>query len=127
MLGLFNACPIGVTIFSEDLERRLYTNPKLAEMFGAESPESLLMAKIDDSWCDTERFAEMKTYIQSGNEVENFIAKRRRTDGSTFWVSMNSQVAEVDGRKARIFWVADVTDLISALKDTSPNSQALSA
>ena len=127
MLRLLNGCPVGVEIFSEDLERRLYANPAIATMFGVESTESLLLLNVDDSWCDTERLEQMKDYIRSGNEIKNFVAKRRRVDGPIFWVTMNSQVSEVDGRNARIFWVTEVTDLVAALKDTNTTSQSISA
>ena len=124
---MLNGCPIGVTIFSEDLERRLYANPAMAKMFGAETPENLLLLNVEDSWCDTERLTQMKDYIRDGNEIENFVAKRRSIDGSVFWVTMNSQIAEVDGRNARIFWVSDVTDLVTALKGSDDDKQAISA
>ncbi|NQV98571.1 MAG: PAS domain S-box protein [Rhodospirillales bacterium] len=116
-----------MTIVSENMERRLYANDKLAKMFGAETPENLLIDRIEDSWCDVERYQQMKAFIASGQDLENFVAKRRRADGSVFWVTMNSQMAEVEGHKARIIWMSDVTDLVGLLRDTGPATEAKSA
>ena len=113
---LLNNCPIGVTIVSLDLKLRLYANRKVAEMFGVEMPEKMLLSPLEDSWCDAGRFEQMKTYMLSGQELNNFIAKRRRADGSVVWLSMNSQVAEVEGRQARIIWHSDVTELVTTLR-----------
>lgn len=127
LLGLLNDCPIGVSIISEDMERRLYANPKLAAIFGAETPESMLVSDVSSTWCDQDRFQQMKTFIQEGNELQNFVAKRKRVDGSVIWVSMNTQLAEVDGRTARIVWTTEVTDLVDAFKESNITAQAASA
>ena len=124
---LLNNCPIGVAIVSDDLQRRLYANPKLAEMFGAETPESMLVDPLDKSWCDVERFKHMQAFMQTGQDLENFIAKRKRADGSEIWVSMNSQRAEVDGRKAIIMWHDDVTELVTALRERTNPDQPFKA
>lgn len=124
---LLNNCPIGVTIVSQDMERRLYANHKLSQMLGAETPESLLVDAVEKSWCDVERFKQMKAFMLTGQELENFIAKRKCADGSEIWVSMNSQRAEVDGRQAIIIWHSDVTELVSALRETTNTSQPLKA
>jgi hypothetical protein len=124
---LLNNCPIGVTIVSEDIERRLYANKALADLLMVEIPENLLIESLESTWCDAERFKEMKSYMLSGQELKNFIAKRRRSDGSTLWLSMNSQRAEVDGRKARIIWHTDVSDLVSALSEPGSEKKVAAA
>ena len=124
---LLHACPVGVAIVSADLERKLYANEKLAKLFGAETPESFLLVREEDTWCDETRFSSLKEYMQSGQEVVNYVAKRRKLDGSTLWISMNSQIAEVDGIVARILWMTDVTELVEMMKEQTTAPQALSA
>ena len=103
------ACPIGVAILARDDGRRLFVNAALVEMMGAESEAALMKDDIADTWVDPDRLKEAWSVFESGNNLVNFEAERRRIDGTRWWVLMNTQPVVFDGVPAGIVWHIDIS------------------
>jgi len=97
----------------------------MLELFGVNSNEELLAQSISDTWVDMARL-EMSREIASRNEnLVDFEAERKRADGSTWWVLLNSQTIEFEGEPARIVWHNDITERKLAVQEVQKLNQDL--
>lgn len=106
---LLDVSPIGVAIISKSTVKRVYVNQRLVELFGAASKEALIDQSIADTWVDRTVYAETQAILKSGENLINFEGQRQRTDGTQFWVLLNSQNIEFQGAPARVVWHTDIT------------------
>ena len=59
-------------------------------MLGAESAEELLDRDISETWVHEEDLEYAFSVFQKHEQLVNFESERKRLDGSTWWVLMNS-------------------------------------
>ena len=108
--------PIGVAITSHARSdgrtkgKRLFVNDALVGMFGASSRDQLIEADISDSWVDPEEQNAATEFMLGGENLEDFEALRTRSDGSQWWVSMNTRPIRFDGQDCFMIWHFDVTE-----------------
>ncbi len=107
---LLDSSPIGLAIVSIATGQRLFVNQQMMKIFGAKSAEELITQSVTDSWIDSAQHKKCLEILNSGKEVRNFEVKRRRLDGSICWISMNVQLIEFEGEKARAVWHSDITE-----------------
>lgn len=124
---LFDDGPIGIAIISMDTKERIYANKCMAKMFGAESVEELVQHDIAESWVDAERLKHTRELFESGQELVDFEAERIRLDGSRFWILLNSQQIEFEGRRVRVIWQNDITNRKAAEAETLKGREELEA
>ena len=108
--------PVGVAIttHSNDDTRiagdRLFVNTALVRMFRETGHESFLKARIDDSWVDLDQLAAVEEKFKNGEDLVDFEVQRRRMDGTTWWVSMNTRPIRFDDQDCTMVWHFDVTE-----------------
>ena len=112
--GLLDTSPIGLAVVSMETKERVFVNQSLIEMFGASVAEDLLTRPISESWVDQKRFLEADKIMSAENNLIDFQAQRYRLDGSEWWVLMNSHFTEFDGKRARVLWHVDITEMVEA-------------
>lgn len=95
-------------------KQRVFVNQSLIEMFGATAAEDLLERPIEESWVDRERFMEADRIMSAENNLVDFQVQRYRLDGSKWWVLMNSHFTEFDGKRSRVLWHVDITEMVDA-------------
>ncbi len=114
MNNLLETNPIGVAVFRQATVERVFVNLSFARLFGANTTDPLISQKEEQSWVSQDRFREFKEQIISGKGVTNFEAERRRLDGSTVWLQMNSQMIDFDGQTAYAVWHIDISETLEA-------------
>lgn len=78
-------------------------------MIGGTTPESLIGMPAIDTWADLEDRAAVLPLLQGGGELRDYEHRRRRLDGTEFWVLMNSHAVAFGGTDAHMFWFFDIT------------------
>jgi PAS domain S-box-containing protein len=115
--------PIGVSVVSERTQKRLFVNKAMMEMFGANSSDELTDANLRDAWVDPERYEEANRIRQSGGSLVNFLAKRRRINGTEWWALLNNYDVTFGGEQARVVWHLDMSEYMRA-EESSRESEA---
>jgi diguanylate cyclase (GGDEF)-like protein/PAS domain S-box-containing protein len=106
--GIFQSTPAG---------RYISVNPAHARMHGYRSPDEMMRSVTPQQlYVEPDGRARFTEQIERDGEVRNFKSKRRRKDGSVFWISMNAHV--VRGRQGEILYYEGVTQDITELKKT---------
>ena len=102
--------PIGVAIIDPSDLKRMYINSTCAKIFGATTGKEFLKYDIAESWVNQDDFKRALSIFEKGEVLVNFEAERQRIDGSRFWVLMNAQPIEFEGKNASIIWAIDITE-----------------
>lgn len=106
---LLEGSPIGAAILDIETGKRLFVNSQLVSMFGAGTKDELLKGDIKATWVHSEDLDRALPVFKKGNRLVNFEAERKRFDGSTWWVLLNTQPTTFDGKAAGIVWHIDIT------------------
>lgn len=108
--GLFQTAPDG---------RFLSANRKLARMYGYETPEEMSEHTCnvgEQYYADPSSRDEFLKLMEEKGQVEKFITKFRRKDGTLFWGSNNSRAVR-DGTGRVLYYegsIEDITTLVEA-------------
>lgn len=108
--------PIGVAVILHTLEdgrveaKRLFANAALGGLFGHPMREQVIGTDISKTWVDLDQYYEANKAMSDGVDLVNFEAHRRRSDGTEFWVSINTRSVRFDNQKCTMVWHYDVTD-----------------
>ncbi len=108
--------PLGIAIVSHDVDGtrmtgdRLFVNSALVQMFGGSSRESFINAEIQDSWVDLKQLKAIEEVLRSRRDLVDFEARRRRRDGTEWWVSMNTRPIRFEGQDCTMVWHFDITE-----------------
>ena len=108
--------PVGVAVVSHAIDdaratgNRLFINSAFVQMFGGASREDLIEAKIFDSWVDLDRLRAAEKIMKNRGDLVDFEARRRRLDGTEWWVSMNSRPIRFDDQDCTMVWHFDITE-----------------
>ena len=112
--------PVGIAIVSHNADRsrlagdRLFVNSAMVRMFGAADHESFRTSQIDKSWVDESDWNAVDKIFGAGKDLVNFEIQRRRMDGGTWWVSMNSRPIRFNDQDCNIVWHFDITERVEA-------------
>lgn len=110
MKQLLENSPIGVAILEISTGERLFVNSMLVKMLGAGSADELAGRHISETWVLEEELGHAFSIFQKHEQLVNFEAERKRLDGSTWWVLMNTQPTHFEGKDAGIVWHVDITE-----------------
>ncbi|MGB0684279.1 MAG: PAS-domain containing protein [Magnetovibrionaceae bacterium] len=118
--GILEGSSVGIAILGQDGEH-LFVNSRLADLFGADSADTLaeeggltrLMSSFDK--------AELAAH---GNAPHNRETLRRKLDGTLWWSLDSFQSIRFEGRQAIIVWLYDITERKQAEEEIA-NKQAL--
>ncbi len=106
---IFETSPIGIAIVSTETNKRLYINPAMVELFGAESVDQLMKHDLSSTFADPADLDGLRS--KTG---ENFITEaeieRVRLDGTKWWCLLNRQSIKYEGEEALMAWHYDITE-----------------
>ncbi len=107
---ILDESPIAISIVDRDTGERLFGNPRLAAMLGADSLDDVLQIDIDQSFVDPAKFEEAREIFDREGRLDHFEAERYRLDRKTKWWSLVTwRQINFEGRRARIAWTLDIT------------------
>ncbi|SDB09046.1 PAS domain S-box-containing protein [Desulfonatronum thiosulfatophilum] len=103
--NIFDNAPIG--IFTSTPEGRLLSiNPAMADMFGYDSPEEMIVSVTNISeqlYADPDDRKELIRRLEENGEVTNYECRMLRRDGSVVWFSRNVRVIKGEGGRIVAF------------------------
>ena len=109
---LFNAIPIGVGI--ADMEGNiLAANPALREMTGY-TPEETSRLHLKQIYDDITARSRLLETLQSSGHVTDSKIRFKRKDGSTFPALLNIEPITIDGKRATLSTVRDITEQVKS-------------
>jgi len=107
---ILDESPIAISIVDRDTGERLFGNPRLAAMLGADSLDDVLQIDIDQSFVDPAKFEEAREIFDREGRLDHYEAERYRLDRKTKWWSLVTwRQINFEGRRARIAWTLDIT------------------
>jgi two-component system, sensor histidine kinase and response regulator len=107
--AILEASPIGVSVISSWSGKRIFVNQALMTQFGAESAEELTDSQVDDSWVDPGDYQYALSNSIGGEPLVNFVAPRKRLDGTVWWALHNNVELIFEGEPSRVVWHTDIT------------------
>jgi PAS domain S-box-containing protein len=108
--------------------KRLFANDALVEMFGATSSRALIEAKVAGSWAISNQLRVFNENMEKGIDLRDYQVQRRRGDGATLWVSMNTRPVHFDNQDCTMIWYFDITErkrTADALKESEERFKAV--
>ncbi|WP_213956239.1 response regulator [Variovorax sp. dw_954] len=102
--------PAGLLIADDDTEALLFTNHKLAEVFGEPVERVTYRADRVKFWAEPEELARFIELVGANEIVRDFEATFRRRDGSLRHVLVSSTRVRAGGRTIAGNWYFDITD-----------------
>jgi len=92
--------------------RLLQANPKIAEIFGYDSPTDFMSKPAIDLYADPSDREQLKTLLLSQGEVKNLELKSVKKDGTQYWISINAVLLKNrDNQPESILGIVnDITD-----------------
>ncbi|WP_051617228.1 PAS domain S-box protein [Desulfonatronovibrio hydrogenovorans] len=117
-IGIFQSSPQGTF---------LSVNPAMAEMYGFDSPAQMVKRVTDiphQLYLNPEDREKFKTLLESRGMVTNFECRHIRTNGSTFWISMNVRLVTPKGQNAYYQgFISDITPRKKAQDEATSHLQ----
>ena len=107
--AILEASPIGVSVLSAWSGRRVFVNQALMDQFGAGDPEELINSPVEQSWVNPEDYQYAQELAIGDSALINFVAPRRRLNGSVWWALHNNVQLIFEGEPARVVWHTDIT------------------
>jgi len=108
--NILESSPYGVSILNAETGERLYTNPQFNEMFGGDRNMSQADQDIADSWTDPKDLEELQQLASDTDWNFDLEARRKRSDGTSWWCLMSARPIDHDGAPANMFWHYDITE-----------------
>ena len=109
VMAILEASPIGVSVVSNWSGQRLFVNKALMDQFGASSAEDLTDAQVVASWANPEDYQYAFMKGASSDALVNFVAPRKRLDGTVWWALHNNVELVFEGEPSRVVWHTDIT------------------
>lgn len=124
--NLFDSGPVGVGVIGRFTNERLFINPHLLEMMGAEKPEELSAVALRDTYVREEDFHSFYSSMREEGAEHSLEVQRRRLDGSTFWCLQSYQpIGLFQGQEACVVWLIDVSEMKQAETALSEQKQII--
>tara|TARA_R110002073_G_scaffold16304_1_gene62801 strand:- start:546 stop:5489 length:4944 start_codon:yes stop_codon:yes gene_type:complete len=107
---ILDESPIAITIIDRDTGERLFGNPRLAAMLGADSLDTVLNRDMAQSFVDPAKYEEAREIFDREGRLDNFEAERYRLDRKSKWWSLVTwRPISFEGHRAQIAWTLDIT------------------
>ena len=101
--------PVGVAVVARDPYRRIFANQSFLDMFGAETEEQINATPIEDTYADPADLDRLRRLTDETGSVDAVEVRRKRLDGSEWWLLMDSRLVEFEGEAAALVWHYDIT------------------
>ena len=102
------ASPVGVSIIRPQGEV-LYVNAALSELVGVQQQLAVGQDTRDLFFDPADRDSYLAKVQREGG-IRGLERKIRRSDGHIFWVSLTTQIHEMNGEEIWVTWVHDVSE-----------------
>lgn len=103
--------PSPVALSDADTGQVIYESPAGARLFGREwTPDRPIDAFT--VYVRPEDRAELVRLVREKGEVRDFQTQMKRTDGTSFWASINARLAEFEGRSVVLIGISDQSERI---------------
>ena len=106
---MLETSPVGISIVTQEMHARLYSNPKYDALFGITEHDDALDQNVEESFADPADIGRIVARFEAHGEVSGVEVKRRRLDGSEWWCLIDIRPMDWDGQSAFIVWHYDVT------------------
>ncbi|HEX9569492.1 MAG TPA: PAS domain S-box protein, partial [Rhodospirillales bacterium] len=106
---IMESSPIGIAVVLPAENKRLYVNPAMVNLYGAESVEQMLAGRMSDSFVNPEDFRRLQEGTGK-NFIPDAVVQRKRLDGSTWWCLLVRRPIVYQGKEAMMVWNWDITD-----------------
>ena len=107
--AILGASPIGVSVVSNWSGQRIFVNQALMDQFGAGTADDLTEAHVGASWVDQDDYHHAMMKSTSSEPLINFVAPRKRLDGTVWWALHNHVELVFEGEPSRVVWHTDIT------------------
>ena len=111
LLEIFQQTPIGASIsLVKNLNKRVFVNDALVEMYDVPKGQTLLELDISDTWVNASDFQRSIDILEDSGRIENYEGLSLHPDGSHWWALVSSQSITFEGEAAIIFWHIDISE-----------------
>ncbi len=124
---LLDRSPVGLAVVSSRLNKRVFVNQAMVDLFAADSPQHLMETDIRDTWVDETLLETSRQAQDAGQDLVDLEAQRRRLDGREIWVSLNSRLGTFGNEPARMVWHHDITAQKAAERELRELNERLEA
>jgi len=108
---ILESSTVGVGVLDQDTGERIFANPQLLKMFGAESEEELFSVDMGMTYVNLMDWEDFQEVVKMGEPIRNLEVMRRRIDGEKIWVLQSMQpIGKFMKRNACVIWLVDITD-----------------
>ncbi len=94
----------------------LFANQPLGELVGI-APDELIGQRSPDFYCSAEDRTLALQRLERDGELRNHEVCYRRADGTTFWALVSMATAQIDGRRAIIGAINDISEMKRVVED----------
>ena len=102
--------PIAIAITDQKTGERLFGNPRLAAMLGAECLDDVLNRDVAHTYVDPMKLEEVRELFDRDGRVDNIEIERYHLDRKTKWWSLATwRPIRFEGHDAQIVWTLDIT------------------
>jgi len=100
--------PLPVILVDVESGQVIYESPAASTMFGRE-PDSDVPFHVQEMYAEPENRPNFIVDLRVTGELRDYPLHYRRTDGTTYWISLNSRLIVIDGREFHITSMLDLT------------------
>jgi PAS domain S-box-containing protein len=106
---IMESSPIGIAVVLPAENKRLYVNPTMVKLYGAESVEQMLTTRMSDTFVNPDDFRRLQAGVGK-KLIPDAVVERKRPDGSTWWCLLVRRPIVFQGQNAMMVWNWDITD-----------------
>ena len=123
--AILERSPVGVAVVARNPRRRVFQNKSFLDMFGAESEEHLNSIPMADTYVVPEELERLAKEFDDTGAIVAAEVRRRRMDGTEWWVLLDARSVEFEGEKAALVWHYDITDRKNAAEALARQAEIL--
>ena len=107
--AMLETSPAGISIVTID-GRRLYANPKFAELYGFPDVDAAVGGQTKSTYADEEDYERANAILARDGALSAFEVRQLRRDGAPWWCLLDKRSIKYGGEDAFISWHYDITD-----------------
>ncbi|MEX1034735.1 MAG: ATP-binding protein [Sneathiella sp.] len=101
--------PLPAILVDFETGRVVYESPSASRMFGREEKTEVPF-HVQELYADPSRRKEFMSALKQHGELTDYPIHYRRPDGSTYWISCNSKLINIDGRDMHITSITNLSE-----------------
>ena len=101
--AMLETSPAGISIVTID-GRRLYANPKFAELYGFPDVDAAVGGQTKSTYADEEDYERANAILARDGALSAFEVRQLRRDGAPWWCLLDKRSIKYGGEDAFISW-----------------------